>query len=111
MVCDLTYLKELSNGKVEFEKEMIQMFLEEIPGEILNLEHGIKAKDYETVKLTTHKLKSTLPFVGLNFIVGKEVLEMEALAKSQSGLEKIEVLFLTVKEMCEKAFEELKVMR
>ena len=107
-VCNLNYLKELSNGNAEFVNEMIRLFLAEIPGEIQNLEKGIEEKDYDSIKQSAHKMKSTIPFVGLNFIIGNEVFEIEDLANKKLDLEKIEFLFSGVKEMCTRATNELR---
>jgi HPt (histidine-containing phosphotransfer) domain-containing protein len=107
-VYNLDYLHELSHGNEEFVKEMIRIFLAEMPEEIQNLENSIKEKNYTAIRHAAHKLKSTIPFVGLNFVIGKEVFEIEDLASKQLDLEKIELLFVKIKEMCNKAAEELK---
>jgi HPt (histidine-containing phosphotransfer) domain-containing protein len=106
-ICNLNYLTELSHGNTAFVKEMIRIFLAEIPGEIQTLEKGIKENNYEDIQQAAHKLKSTIPFVGLNFIIEKELVEIEELATKRSEIEKIRLLFSQVKEMCAKASEEL----
>ena len=106
-VCNLDYLKELSNGNKDFVTKMIQLFLDEIPAEILNLEKDIENKDYESIKQVAHKMKSTLPFVGLHELAEQKLTEIEDLAKKQIDIQKIQSLFFDVKETCRLASEEL----
>jgi len=60
-------------------------------------------------------MRSTIPFVGLNKIIEKEVIDMEHLAAVQqddpvtfsTNLQQIETLFIKVKEVYEQAIQEL----
>ncbi len=104
---DLTYITELSRGNKAFIKEIISIFLTENPGEIDILEKAVADNDFELVKTTAHKLKSTLPFLGLDRVVGQDVFEMEYLATQRSNMPKIKEHLLKVKQACNKAYEEL----
>jgi len=104
---DLSYLVEVSKGNKTFVKEMITLFLSENPEEIKALENGIKNKDYDLIKATAHKLRSTIPFIGLDKLIEKEVVEIETLAGNKTDIEKIEELFMKIKEVCQKAYVEL----
>ncbi len=106
-IINLSYLIEVSKGNKTFVKEMIDLFLSENPEEIKSLDNGIRTKDYELIKNTAHKLRSTIPFIGLDKIIEPEVSEIETLAANKSDLEKIQQLFVKVKETCEKACCEL----
>ena len=106
-IVDLSYLIEVSKGNKTFVKEMVNLFLSENPEEIKSLENGIRNKNYELVKDTAHKLRSTIPFLGLDKVIEKEVVQIETLAASKTGMEEIEKLFVAVKEACQKACIEL----
>lgn len=106
-IINLSYLIEVSKGNKTFVKEMIDLFLSENPEEIKNLEKGIHAKDYGLIKATAHKLRSTIPFVGLDKIIETEVEEIETLATNKSDMPEIEKRFAKIKEVCEKACCEL----
>jgi HPt (histidine-containing phosphotransfer) domain-containing protein len=108
-VTNLSYLIGLSRGDKSFVNKMITVFLEENPKEVQALEDSINGKKFEVIKASAHKLKSTLPFVGLDSIVGKEVAEIESLAAKQTGYEVIQTLFAKIKENCSAAYSELKV--
>ena len=107
-VTNLTYLKGLSKGDKGFVKNMINVFLEENPKELSNLEESINEGDYDKIKAAAHKLKSTIPFVGLDAVIGKEVADIESLATKSSGLEEIKTLFARIKENSDTACDELK---
>ncbi len=57
---DLTYLYELSNGEKSFEKEMISLFIHQVPKEILLLRQAIESGEYNKVAEISHKMKSSL---------------------------------------------------
>jgi HPt (histidine-containing phosphotransfer) domain-containing protein len=104
---DLGYLERLSNGNKVFVKEMISLFLSENPEEIKSMDHAIRDKDYETIKATAHKLRSTIPFIGIDKFIESDVSEIETLATNHSGLSLIESHFQKIKSVCEKACIEL----
>jgi HPt (histidine-containing phosphotransfer) domain-containing protein len=106
-VCNLDYLHDISKGDDAFIEEMITIFLSENPSEIQKLENGITEKNFDTIKHAAHKLRSTLPFVGLDRLIEKESIEIEELAGKHSNPERIKELFAKVKDICQKAFLEL----
>ncbi|MCE3225887.1 MAG: Hpt protein [Bacteroidetes bacterium] len=106
-ITDLSYLVGLSKGNPQFVSEMIRIFLEENPKEVELLGIAIKEKNFQAIKASAHKLKSTTPFVGINKVIGQETAEVEKLATDKGGIERIEILYNKIKEVCEKATEEL----
>lgn len=87
---------------------MVGIFISEIPYELEQLENAIQKTDFSSIKQLAHKLKSSLPFVGLDKLIDNEVSEMERLGHEQSNINVIELHFFRVKEMCSLAAEELK---
>ena len=114
-VTNLDYLTELAKGNRQFIAEMIDVFLAESPKEIILIEQSISEQNLAVVKACAHKMRSTIPFVGLNKIIEKEVIDMEHLAAVQqddpvtfsTNLQQIETLFIKVKEVYEQAIQEL----
>jgi HPt (histidine-containing phosphotransfer) domain-containing protein len=129
-VTNLDYLVKLSKGNEQFVKEMIRIFLEENPGEITTLEKAIKEQDYSLINMAAHKLRSTIPFVGIDKIIASEISEIEQLALNKAGnplmqdapeqkkpgflptdrelIKTIEKLFTKIKNICWKACDELR---
>jgi HPt (histidine-containing phosphotransfer) domain-containing protein len=83
-VSNLGYLQELSKGNEQFVKDMVKIFLDENPGEISLLEKGIAENDFELVRSSAHKLRSTAPFVGVDRVIEEEITELEKLATQKS---------------------------
>jgi HPt (histidine-containing phosphotransfer) domain-containing protein len=106
-VTNLDYLKDLSKGNPTFVDEMIEIFLTESPEEIRLLEKGILERNFELIKSSAHKMRSTIPFLGLDKIIETEVLEIEKLAGLKTDIQKIEIDFSKIKDVFLKAIEEL----
>jgi HPt (histidine-containing phosphotransfer) domain-containing protein len=106
-VVDLSYLNDLSRGNKVFIKEMLSIFIAENPAEMNAIENAINEVNYDLIRSTAHKLKSTIPFIGLDKIVGSDVAEMESLAFNRSDIEQIKTHFSKVRAACQKANEEL----
>jgi len=107
---NLDYLTDLSKGNTKFVSEMIKIFLTENPEEMKSLEKGIEEGNFDAVKATAHKLRSTIPFVGLDKVIEKEVAEVEALATEKTNMAEIKVLFVKIKKACELACSELQLV-
>ncbi|HXU27678.1 MAG TPA: Hpt domain-containing protein [Bacteroidia bacterium] len=106
-VIDLTYLNEISKGDANFIKEMIGIFLDETPEEINQLEKAITHADFEKIRAISHHMKSTVPFVGLDIIIGSELAQIENLALDKKEIEIIGTNFEKVKAVFQQAHEEL----
>lgn len=106
-ITNLDYLTELAKGNATFVKEMIEIFLTENPQEIQSIEDGINDKNFALIKTSVHKMKSTIPFVGLNRIIEDDLSEIERLCIEKTDLERIKSLFFNVKKVCLKAIKEL----
>ena len=106
-VTNLDYLTGLSKGNSSFVEEMIEIFLTENPEEIRLLESGINDKNYALIKASAHKMKSTIPFVGLDIIIGEHLSEIETICTEKGNIQNIIELFSKVKNVCLKAIEEL----
>ncbi len=88
---NLEYLDSLVSDDSETKKTMLSMLLEEIPDEIDKVNLAFKDNDFVTLKNATHKLKSTLAFVG-NDKLAETNKTIEQIAKSQDKIEQLPVL-------------------
>ncbi|MFT4758056.1 MAG: HPt (histidine-containing phosphotransfer) domain-containing protein [Paraglaciecola sp.] len=61
---DLSYLELMSDGDHDMKKTMLEMLLEELPEEIQKMSELTAAQDWEELSNVSHKMKSTLSFVG-----------------------------------------------
>src|SRR5687767_12188955 len=105
--CNLDYLYDLAKGDMGFVREMIDVFVSDNSGELDNLESEIKSKNFPEIKHISHKLRSSIPYVGLDKLIGEEVAEIEELAKNEKDIAKIARLYKKVREVSDKAITEL----
>lgn len=106
-IVNIDYLIKISKGNTKFVNEMVKLFLTENPDEIKTLEKGIEEMDFDLIKTAANKLKSTIPFLGLDKAIEQEVTEMEKLASGEKDIQKIKTLFSKIKKTCEIACIEL----
>nr|WP_294794862.1 Hpt domain-containing protein [uncultured Mucilaginibacter sp.] len=62
---DLTLLLEIADGSSEFIVDSIEMFLQQTPESLQQIDDAINAQDWPTAASAAHKLKSTLGFFGM----------------------------------------------
>jgi len=57
---NINHLKELSRGNNSFIKDIAEIFINQIPNELLEIEKAIVIEDYHTIKSISHKMKLRL---------------------------------------------------
>ena len=77
---NLEYMDMMSEGDDSMKKIMLEMLLEELPQEIKKMISLISENNWENLAALSHKLKSTLAFVG-NSEMSKANSEIEKIAK------------------------------
>ena len=101
-----TELFSLARGNNEFVKEMIQIFLEQNPSDVKEIEKGIATKDYGTIRSMAHNMATSVGFMGMAKLL-EPLAQIERLAKSEKGLAEIEQLFAIMKTGFNTAIQEL----
>jgi HPt (histidine-containing phosphotransfer) domain-containing protein len=61
---DLSYLRDMSGNSIEFMIEMIDMFKQQTPLYISELEQALSQRDWSKVSSCAHKIKPTFAYVG-----------------------------------------------
>ncbi len=103
---DLSYMDLMADGDNEMKKTMLEMLLDELPSEIKKMENLCSSSDWANLKLVSHKLKSTLAFVGNDEMTNSNS-KVEKLAKEEEGLEEVPVLMQTLSKQSVLALTEL----
>jgi len=106
-VTNLTYLNEISKGDTNFIKEMVSIFLSESPNEIAQLEKAIAMVNFDKIRSVAHHMKSTIPFVGLDLLIGNELAQIEDLALNKKDIKTISIHFIKVQAVFQQATQEL----
>ena len=62
---DLTYLREMSKGDDEFIKDMIEIFLNDVPSAIQQMQSALEASNWSKVGDIAHRIKSNYMMLGM----------------------------------------------
>lgn len=68
---NLTYLKHLSSGNENFEREMLELFVSEVSKDVLELNDAFANSDFNTISNIGHKLKSSIQLIGYESLLEK----------------------------------------
>ena len=104
---NLSYIRELLEGNGKAVENVVDLFLQQIPDELVMLEKAIEEQDYKVIKTITHKFKSSVNIFGINVLI-PVVTSMEEKGDQQKDLHEIKESFLCLKEIMNKATNELK---
>jgi len=105
---NLNHLQEISGGKKEFEKDIIETFLEQYPKIIEKMREFFIDKKWTQLSEIAHKFKSTVTLLGINKIYEKD-LELEKEAKKEINPDNILSLIDSIEELSKEAGEQLKI--
>lgn len=106
VILNLNYLKELSGGSIEFEKDMISLFVNQVPGELEIIKTAILSNDFRIIKTMSHKLKSSFSLIGVKG--GMELSLIENKSDIGEQMDEIKLLFEKVTEYTKEALLLLK---
>ena len=104
---DLSYLKEVTGGETEFMKDMIGIFMEQVPEFIENMEKHFASGEYIELGKEAHKAKSSVIILGMNDL-GVKMKELQILTEKNEGIEAYPSYIENFKTQCLGAIEELK---
>jgi signal transduction histidine kinase/DNA-binding response OmpR family regulator len=104
----LDYLHQLSGNDREFEREILQQFLIQVPTELGQLEEQIAGHNYEQARKTAHSLKSTVGYVGLAETLHPPLEHIEKNAGSHGT--DVQACLAQVSSKCQQALIEVKAL-
>lgn len=82
-VFDRESVLDMVDGEIDFMQELIEMFLEDLPGHLDTIRQGIGGNDATVVQQTAHRLKSSVGNLG-GRAAQESVIELEHEARSGS---------------------------
>jgi HPt (histidine-containing phosphotransfer) domain-containing protein len=62
---DLSYLENMSGGDKELIKEMVEIFKEQVPEFVTEMNLCLEKKDWKSLASIAHKAKSSIAIIGL----------------------------------------------
>lgn len=105
-ITDLVYLKEFYGDKESLIKETLEMFLEQNPEDVKDLETAFTLGDYPSIKRISHGLQTSLGFMGISAEVLNKIKQLEA-AAANNDQELTGKLLKAVVNCCSQACAEL----
>ena len=105
-VSDLAYLSEIMGGKKDLIKEIMDVFLKQIPEELQSMNEAIAKTDYAIIKNIAHTMKSSVSIMGVSALT-PVLQEMEDSGAMAVDIEKIKTLNLELNLICKQAIEEV----
>ncbi len=109
-VCDLTYLNETMSGKKPLIREIMDIFLTQIPEELQFIKEGIMKENYAMIKKYSHTMKSSVSIMGIT-LLNPILREMEDLGTAAKDIEKIKQLNNSLNLICEQALNEIEKVK
>lgn len=101
---DLTYLNTITKSNSKLKREMISMYLKQTPILINAISQSYIQKDFETLKLTIHKLLPSFSIVGID----EKYYEIAKKIDSNFPSTQIKTWIIRLENICNQAIEELK---
>jgi HPt (histidine-containing phosphotransfer) domain-containing protein len=91
MKTDLTYLKNMAGGNIEFVKEMISIFEEQVIELKEDMTKAFNSQNWSALGKVAHKAKSSIAVVGMTDLAN-ELKSLELLAGEGKEIEKYKAI-------------------
>lgn len=104
---DLSYLNQVFQGNQEMIHNIIQLFLEQVPQYIEEMEDCVVRNDLISLHPLAHKAKSSIAMLGLKSME-ERIVEIETNSKQHQNLEGLPDLVYEVKSECTMVNEQLR---
>ncbi|MFM1754929.1 MAG: hypothetical protein RLZZ236_1868 [Bacteroidota bacterium] len=104
---NLSKVYALSENDSEFVNQILVLFVNEVPKDLLEIKAGIKSESYKEVRAHAHKIKPTLDLMGMH-VAFEELVLIEAWAKAEGKTKNIKETYKSVKSQVKDAIKEIK---
>ena len=102
---NLQYMKEVSNGNIEYEKTVTEQFIEIIPNDLLALQNAWQQQNIKKLKQLAHNMKTSVSVMGLNEVLQPYLHELEYEDLTDNSFN---INFTPLRTICEASVEEAK---
>jgi CheY-like chemotaxis protein len=103
---DLSKLKNLSKGNVEFTKKMLSLFVNSFPQYITDLENFLQNKNISKINELAHKIKPSVNDMGI-LSIKENILDLERFKLEDSSDKQLSKLVLNVTSTLTKVVQDL----
>ena len=105
---NLNYLDAITDDDNDLKTRMLGIMLDETPIELKRLEEQAAAANWDGVRATAHKMKSTMQFLGLNDTLD-QVKFIELSAREKVNLPEVHERIKKVTEVCNEVMEGIRL--
>lgn len=109
-IIDLTYLLDIAGDNKSIIKEMITIFVSQVPEFIEEMNSCYKKNDWYNLSMIAHKAKSSVAIMGMNS-QANALKDLELLAKDQKNIDKYEGIINQFTADCKIAVTELESVK
>ncbi len=109
-IVDLSYVKGMASGNMDLIKEMIDIFISQVPEFLEDMKTYHDKKDWYNLGLVAHKAKSSVAVMGMERQAAA-LKNLEMLAKEEKDVDKYIDIINIFKEDCQKAIQELEIIK
>ncbi len=81
----LDYLNQMSGGNQDTQKQLLEMLIKELPQAISEMQQLFAAQNWIALRNASHKMKSTLAFVGNDPMTKANKKSLETLSNPEEG--------------------------
>ncbi len=106
-ITNLEYLREITGEEPSIMKEMIELFITQMPEFLDNMKKQLAEKNYVDLGREAHKAKSSVLIVGMEE-AGKALKNLQMLTETGKDVEQYPSYVKVFSEVCDAAVEELK---
>ena len=107
---NLTYLKEVCGDNVQLMKELIDIFLESVPGELKEMNALSSQQDWRGLKEKAHRIKANFKYVGVIQLF-QLTDELERNAATVTKTDEIPSLIARLSTLVTQVMDELQIQR
>lgn len=104
---NLSKVYAISDNDADFARQIVVLFMEEVPPEITNIKDGLEEKDHKKVYQAAHKIKPTLDLLGMD-LAYEDVLVIEAWTRAEGKKKEIKEVVKSLKHRVDDTLKELK---
>ncbi len=102
---DLSYLRSISNNNEEFIQEMMQTFVQTIPGVVNQMREGLAEKNFERISRLAHQVKPSFTLLGIHD-QRPNILFIEENGKAKTNLSELVKVTSQFIKSCEQLVQE-----
>ncbi len=104
---NLSKVYAISDDDTDFVLQIVNLFVTEVPGDLILIKEGIKTKNYAQTYNYSHKIKPTLDLLGLEN-AHEEILHIEQWTKDMGKKKEIKEIFKSMEARIMQASTEIK---